>query len=146
MNHPTNLGGVDPITQAEILNLYDPDRSRDVLHNGEVATAEFFAGFTREHFTALRAEGGQGLVFLSERTQSPSLLHLRRQVLEAFPKARWHQWNPVNDDHAMEGSRLLFGVPWPLVYDFEQAEVILAAEARGYIFGAAVACKLTCLS
>ncbi|MGA8161724.1 MAG: TAT-variant-translocated molybdopterin oxidoreductase, partial [Acidobacteriaceae bacterium] len=33
--HPYNRGGSDPITQATLLDMYDPDRSQHILYRGE---------------------------------------------------------------------------------------------------------------
>ena len=32
-----------------------------------------------------------------------------QEVLAALPQAKWHQWEPVNDDNAHAGARLAFG-------------------------------------
>ncbi len=37
-DHPASLGATDQYTQAEVLNLYDPERSQTVLHNGRIDT------------------------------------------------------------------------------------------------------------
>ena len=55
--HPYNLGTSDAFTQATVLDLYDPDRSKQVTYRGEVRSwAEFahaaqakVAGFERRH-------------------------------------------------------------------------------------------------
>src|SRR5580698_924135 len=36
--HPASLGGTDIFAQASILEMYDPDRSQNVIHNGELTT------------------------------------------------------------------------------------------------------------
>src|SRR4249920_2550920 len=36
--HPASLGATNIFGQAEVLSLYDPDRSRTILHLGEVKT------------------------------------------------------------------------------------------------------------
>src|SRR5438067_845666 len=36
-DHPASLGGTDAFAQAEILQLYDPDRSQSVRKDGEIA-------------------------------------------------------------------------------------------------------------
>ena len=37
-DHPGSLGSTDHFAQAEILNLYDPDRSKSVLYRTETST------------------------------------------------------------------------------------------------------------
>src|SRR5690349_8681996 len=41
--HQASLGGTDIFAQASILDLYDPDRSQNVLYKGEIATWGSFA-------------------------------------------------------------------------------------------------------
>ena len=36
--HPMSEGGSDPLTQASLLGLYDPDRSQDVLYHGQTSS------------------------------------------------------------------------------------------------------------
>src|SRR6478735_4580727 len=38
--HPGSLGGIDAVTQASLLNLYDPDRSRMVRRNNNPSSYE----------------------------------------------------------------------------------------------------------
>ncbi len=63
--HPMNLGAADAITQASILGLYDPARSRAVIRRqGGQKLAPGWAGFldfAREQFGALRGSGRPGL-------------------------------------------------------------------------------------
>src|SRR5437868_13818129 len=42
-DHPGSLGGTDPFMQASVLTLYDPDRSRSVVHNGNISNWDSFA-------------------------------------------------------------------------------------------------------
>src|SRR5882757_9231810 len=35
--HPASQGGTDVFTQASILDMYDPDRSQNILHMGEIS-------------------------------------------------------------------------------------------------------------
>src|SRR2546423_13641372 len=40
--HPASQGATDPIMQASVLTLYDPDRSQTVLRNGSISTSGGF--------------------------------------------------------------------------------------------------------
>ena len=39
-DHPASLGATDVFAQAAVLSLYDPDRSRTVIHDGRIAELE----------------------------------------------------------------------------------------------------------
>ena len=63
--HPSSLGATNAFAQAAILELYDPDRSKEIIHRidgrEEVRSWAEFAAFAREHFDELRKDGGAGL-------------------------------------------------------------------------------------
>src|SRR5579884_4257570 len=68
-DHPMSKGRSDALTQATLLDLYDPDRSPKVLYRGQASEwGEFQQAFT----TAVKStNGGQGVYFLSETITSP---------------------------------------------------------------------------
>jgi len=125
-DHPGNLGAVDPITQAEILELYDPDRSTGVLHENRPATREQFDAFAGERFSELRRNGGAGLHILGELKSSPSFRAVRERFQADFPRSRWHVWEPVNEDNVAAGTALALGRAAHPAVDFENADVVLA--------------------
>jgi MoCo/4Fe-4S cofactor protein with predicted Tat translocation signal len=126
-DHPYSLGAASAFAQASILNLYDPDRSSGVLRDGREAKWEEFAGFAADHFG--KAGAGEGLRFLSERVVSPSLAAVRAHALAKWPAAKWVEYEPVNDDNALEGARLTFGQALVAHPDFSKAKVVVSLEA-----------------
>ena len=127
-NHPSSLGGTDVWAQAEILNLYDPDRSAEVRHLGDVSN-------WTEHNNALRdalkaAPGGEGVHLLTESVTSPALAAAIEAFLVLYPKAVWHQWQPIARDSVHEGTRLAFGKPLNPVYELSAAtKVVVSLDA-----------------
>jgi molybdopterin-containing oxidoreductase family iron-sulfur binding subunit len=126
-DHPNSLGAATALAQASILSLYDPDRARQVTHEGRPSSWEAFAKFAAEHFS--KVSDGSGLRFLSERVTSPSLDALRKQTLENWPKAKWVEYEAVNDDQALEGARIAFGKPLRAHPAYDKAEVIVSLDA-----------------
>ena len=63
--HPISRGAATAFAQASILELYDPDRSRQVLRRegGQTFASSWdeFTAFAGPHFGKLRAKGGAGL-------------------------------------------------------------------------------------
>ena len=57
-DHPFSQGATDLLTQANILELYDPDRSRQVRHEGAASTWEDFDAFVSGHFEELLSQFG----------------------------------------------------------------------------------------
>ncbi len=128
--HPASLGSTDSFAQAEVLNLYDPDRSQVVLRNGRITTWEaFLAAFTTSAST-MAASGGAGLRILTETITSPTLADQIERVLTRFPGAQWHQFEPAVRDSAYLGSMQAFGEPVETVYGFGAAERVVTLDAE----------------
>ncbi len=124
-DHPASLGSTDATTQATVLSLYDPDRSQTLLDNGLNINWEDLA-------TALSARlqgDGSGFRVLTETVTSPTLAQQLNALLERYPGARWHQYDPVHSDGAFEGAQLAFSQPVQTVYDFTKADTVLSLGA-----------------
>ncbi|QDU60871.1 Tetrathionate reductase subunit B precursor [Planctomycetes bacterium Pan216] len=126
--HPASLGATDAFTQAAVLDLYDPDRSRDVLRDGAVSSWQEFDDFLAKRSAKLLENQGEGLRILSDRRRSPSLDLVRQRLLEKAPKARWHRYETLEDEDALEASEVLFGKPLRPRHDLAAADVILALD------------------
>ncbi len=126
-DHPASRGATAAVTQAQVLSLYDPDRSTTVLGGGEPREWEEFV----EALTAAAGglEGGQGLAILTENVTSPTLAAQLEQVLAAYPQAAWYQWDALHPDDEVAGSRLAFGADVRPVHDLTQADVIVSLGA-----------------
>ncbi len=127
--HPASLGGTDAFTQASILSLYDPERSRVVVRRGKIGSWVGFLGAVGRERQRFLTQQGAGLRILSETVTSPTLAGQMRRLLTQFPEAKWHQYEPVNRDSAREGSRLAFGEAANLVYGFDQADIVLSLDS-----------------
>ncbi|MGE0452294.1 MAG: TAT-variant-translocated molybdopterin oxidoreductase [Vicinamibacteria bacterium] len=127
--HPSSLGGSDALGQAEILNLYDPDRSQTVLNLGEIRGFGDFISAIKPLMDAQRTVKGAGLRILSGLVTSPTLAKQLEDLLKELPEAKWHQWDPLARDGAHAGALLAFGEPVDARYDFEKADVIVSLDA-----------------
>jgi molybdopterin-containing oxidoreductase family iron-sulfur binding subunit len=127
--HPGSLGATDVFGQAAILSLYDPDRSQAVLHAGQISTWSAFLTALNTALEARRVTRGAGLRILTEGVSSPTLRQQLRTVLEAFPMAHWHHYEPVSQDAVWAGTRLVFGRELQPVYHLDAARSILTLDA-----------------
>ncbi len=126
-SHPASLGKTSARAQALILEMYDPDRSREVVRGGrEVATFDDLAGFLADHWARLHDEAGRGFAVLARPSSSPALADLRGRLLAAYPQARWVEWAPVSRDAEGAGTALAFGRPLRPVPRLDQARVIVS--------------------
>ncbi|MBI3555008.1 MAG: TAT-variant-translocated molybdopterin oxidoreductase, partial [Deltaproteobacteria bacterium] len=123
--HPASLGATDAVTQAMLLDLYDPDRSQAVARHGNVST---WNAFVAEFNGALALEGGLGLRILTRTVTSPTLSAQLGQLLKKYPGTRWHQYEPVGRDGARQAAQLGFGKNLGVRYRFEKARVIVSLD------------------
>jgi molybdopterin-containing oxidoreductase family iron-sulfur binding subunit len=126
-DHPASFGATAMLTQATVLSLYDPDRSKDITHQGAVSDWEAFSAAIS---SALNASGdGTGVRILTETVTSPTFAAQLRAFLAAYPAARWVQYDSLANRSVYEGTRLAFGQPLMPSYDFSQADTVVSLDA-----------------
>ncbi len=126
--HPNNQGKSDAVAQASVLDLYDPDRSTSVRHAGAVSDWGAFAEFAAQHFKRFDATEGEGLVFLVEKTTSPSRDAVRDRVLRKWPKSRWMPYEAVDNEGGLAGVEAALGGPARVRPNLAKAKVILSLD------------------
>jgi MoCo/4Fe-4S cofactor protein with predicted Tat translocation signal len=121
-DHPYNLGSSDVFTQGSLLDLYDPDRSQRATLRGNAADwGEFYQDY-RERLIAGKANGGEGIYFLSKSITSPTLQRQWGEAQKAYPKAKLVQYEP-----ALAGTAFAKG--FNPQFSLEQADVIVSLDA-----------------
>ena len=123
--HPGSLGGTDVFSQASILDLYDPDRSQAVIHEGRTSDWAAFITAMGNARTQLSSKG-TGIRILTETVTSPTFAEQIRRFLIQFPNAKWHQYEPCSGDYIREGTKLAFGKSANPVYCIDRADVIVS--------------------
>lgn len=125
-HHPASLGATDVFAEAEVLTLYDPDRSRAPMSNGQIASWATIEDEITANLTRLSAQGGDGLALLTPRLASPTLDAQIAGLLAHLPKARWFAYDPLDNPHAEAGlSMVRSGTAVPLP-DIGRTNVILS--------------------
>jgi len=132
--HPASMGGTDIFTQAAILGLYDPDRSQSVMSLGDQHSYAGFLSAIRGPLAAQKPLQGAGIRILTTTISSPTLAEQMRNLLKVYPQAKWHVYEPVNRDNALEGAKMAFGQPVETRYDFSKADVIVSLDAD-FLYG-----------
>lgn len=136
-DHPINKregndadsSATDLFSQASILGLYDPDRSQTTLYRDEPRPWTTFVGEIRTALDEQRGKKGSGLRFLTETITSPTLAGQMKAILAEFPQAKWHQYEPVNNDNMRAAAISSVGQPVNVLYDFSKADRVLALES-----------------
>ena len=127
--HPASLGASSARIQASILGLYDPDRSQTVRLKEEAKSWDDFVAAWGKLAELHATDGGASLAVVSESFASPTLARLKAEFHARYPRAQWATWEPLNDEHRLEGLRTVAGRDVDLVLRLDQAAVILALDA-----------------
>ncbi|HMF92194.1 MAG TPA: TAT-variant-translocated molybdopterin oxidoreductase, partial [Candidatus Angelobacter sp.] len=128
-DHPCSKGATDLFAQASILGLYDPDRSIVLTYRGEPRPWGDFLSAMRGRVLYHKANQGAGLRFLTGAVSSPTLGSQMKAILQIFPQAKWHRWDPVHRDGARAGAKLAFGAQYDPQYKFDAADIVVSLDA-----------------
>jgi molybdopterin-containing oxidoreductase family iron-sulfur binding subunit len=138
-DHPTSgtperpaeqrVASVDLFAQASILGLYDPDRSDTVRFRGEVRPQTAFLADVRARLAELQSRQGAGLRFLTETVTSPTAAAQMKDILRAYPAAKWHLYEPAGGNSATVGAGLAFGEPVQTIYHFDRADRVVSLDS-----------------
>jgi molybdopterin-containing oxidoreductase family iron-sulfur binding subunit len=127
--HPASLGATDAFAEAEIMALYDPDRSQALRHQDDVSTWNAFSATLYAQIEKEKARRGAGLRIVSGRITSPTLLRQIDDLLKQYPEARWYSYEPLSDDAALDGSVMAYGRRLTALPRIADASVLLTLDA-----------------
>jgi Fe-S-cluster-containing dehydrogenase component len=127
--HPATLGATDVFAEAAVLSLYDPDRSRTILHNGVIASPDALRQAVQAQHERMLQRKGEGFRLLTGRISSPTLLRQIDDLLQMFPNATWHSYEPTENDAEQAGAALAFGTPLSIVPQLERARILVNLDA-----------------
>jgi MoCo/4Fe-4S cofactor protein with predicted Tat translocation signal len=128
-DHPASLGATSIFEQASVLNLYDPDRTESVLHEGRSSMWGNFSGAFIAETQALDARKGEGLAILTGATTSPTLIQQITSILSQWPSAKWYIHEPNVNPAIGSAAKKIAGRNSMVVYDISQADVIVSLES-----------------
>jgi molybdopterin-containing oxidoreductase family iron-sulfur binding subunit len=127
--HPDSLGALTAIAQADVLQLYDPDRSRRLLlREGGQQYVKRWSDFEAAA-SGLFAGDGTGVAVLAGASSSPTRARARDRFLETYPQAGWYEYEPISRDNEREGTRLVFGQALRVHPKLDHAGVVACLDA-----------------
>lgn len=127
-DHPATRGASDCFLQAALLGLYDPERSQAPRYLGRPADWAAFDADMAGRVTELDRRGGRGFRLLTGTVTSPTLARQIDALLARWPGARWHVFEPVDDDGRREAARQVFAQPCDLDLLLDRAETIVSLD------------------
>jgi Fe-S-cluster-containing dehydrogenase component len=127
--HPASLGSTDVFAEAEILSLYDPDRSKTVMRRGKIASWEAFQQAVLPIRQRAQDQRGAGVWLVTGRITSPTLARQVDAFLNAYPQAKWCAYEPTDVEAERKGARLAFGHEVSVRPQLDRAAIILSLGA-----------------
>ena len=122
--HPYNQGASSVFEQASVLNLYDPDRSQQVLRDGAVASwADFVAAASQ------LGSVNRTLAVISEPVSSPTAEAIRVQLSRNFGNVLWAEYDPTAAGRQEAGYSSAFGTSVRPRFRFSRASTIVSFDA-----------------
>jgi MoCo/4Fe-4S cofactor protein with predicted Tat translocation signal len=127
--HPASLGATDVVSQAQLLDFYDPERAAGIAFRRRPSDLQTFLGVLQNRRQQLTANRGAGFRILTGSTTSPTLLAQIDALLARYPAARWYQWDPISRDNVRKGAELAFGQPVDAIARLAEVDVLLAIDS-----------------
>src|SRR4030095_2130406 len=94
-----------------------------------ISTWDAFITALATELEAKRLNKAEGFRILTETVTSPTLASQLQAILQQFPTAQWHQYEPINSDNSRAASRMAFGKYMEPRYHFDKADIILSLDA-----------------
>ncbi|MEM9644280.1 MAG: TAT-variant-translocated molybdopterin oxidoreductase, partial [Planctomycetota bacterium] len=156
MDHPSG-GCTDVFSQASILSLYDPDRSRGddgpalkAAENGRrfAASWEDFSRYGQALIRTAESNGsGKSMAVMVGPTSSPSLVRMLESMKKRLPEMTLVRQDAVTGGVMAAATELALGKPARQVLDLSSVKVVVALQADilgndpGFMTNAASFCK-----
>lgn len=128
-DHPTSLGATNHFGQAEVLNIYDPDRLTKPVQDGKPSDLDAARKALAEMAAEFKKTSGRGLGILTDWVASPTYQELLGKLQQALPEARFYSSAESRSLGELSAMGLL-GLPNARVrYSLADAKVIVALDA-----------------
>jgi len=121
-------GGTTARVQASVLSLYDTNRYREPLKDGQPAGWESVDTEIIAELRKISDEGGK-IIILTPTIYSPSSEAVIREFTERFPGTEWVQYDAVSSSAILEANLHSYGRPVIPDYRFDKADVVVSMAA-----------------
>lgn len=128
-DHPMSGGKMDFRTQASVLDLYDPARTRTPLQKGKLSTWEAFDKDLAKLAKAWRGNRGKGLAIVTDGAESHTRDRLLAKIHDAMPQAKLLTYDPRRPENTILGAEFTFGGGARVSHDLSRTQRILAVDS-----------------
>ena len=126
--HPMSLGATTAWAQAEVMNLYDADRSRTPLERGRPGSWDGFRAFLKGQLGELLPARGEGLALLVPETPSPTLRRLLERAIANLPGIAVFAHDATGCRNEREGLSMIGLLSARKHLDLSHADTLLALD------------------
>jgi MoCo/4Fe-4S cofactor protein with predicted Tat translocation signal len=116
--------GTDSFTQASVLDMYDPARSRKFLKNGGESTR---ADFEKALVEITKPDAKIGFVFGED--ESPTRSRLVKDLKANYAGSKFFSYEPLTGEERKQANAAAFGSGADVVADFSDAKVVLSLDS-----------------
>jgi molybdopterin-containing oxidoreductase family iron-sulfur binding subunit len=124
-----NIGAASVYSQASVLEMYDPQRSRGIVASGSDSDWAGFTAAIGPVLDQLAGKQGNGLAILFEPLSGPSAQRLKAAVAAKFPKAKWCGYAPLVTGNEAAGLKQAAGKSVRQMLHLNKAQVIVSIDA-----------------
>ena len=124
--HPLSNGSTNAFAQASVLDLYDPNRSKEIKHDSLTVGRGDLDNLIAKIRATAGSNGGDGLAILIGKENSPTVDRLHDALTQQFPKLLWVHDEAISSAATISHFETLLGAGARPFIDFGKADVILA--------------------
>ncbi len=126
-HHPEGIG-LDGQSQASVLDLYDPSRTKEYFNFQKPAKEAAFFSYFDAKKADLAKNQGQGLAILLDGAVTPTRDRLAAEVLKTYPQAKLYRYEAFGDDHVRAAYSKAFGPGAAPAYHFEKSDRVFSLD------------------
>ncbi len=127
-NCPIAKGGVDAIGQASVLGVYDSSKLKGPIVDGEDTVWSDLDALVSEKLEEFR-KNNRSIRVVTHAINSPSTKKVLGEFLEAYPNAKWIQYEPVSYSAIRQANKNSFDMEVIPSYHFDNADIIVSINA-----------------
>ncbi len=135
--HPANYGATSLHSQACLMDLYDPDRAKEIINLGIPRDWDSFLLAIQAVMRPFDATDATKFRLLTETITSPSLGAQIQAVLQKYPGAKWHQFDPAGPHSARAAAVSSFGKQVNTHYRLDAADIVVSLDSDFLVSGRA---------
>ena len=124
--HPSNRGTTNHFHQASILDLYDPDRIKNITIGGKKAGHKGLGDWMAQLKNKLAQAGGSNVGLAFSHQPSPTFYRLLDVLKAKYPNLSTYRFDSLSNDNVLKGVRAISGKDAFAVPDYERADVIVS--------------------